>query len=167
MPVIMSDITLTPDTKTVSFRRAKIKDITAIKSMVDTAYSKYIAPMGSLPAPMTVDYYELLKTNDLVIMLDTYDKLIGCMAIDYDPSTDSMIINNLVVDPAAQAEGYAQLFIDYALDIAWIHGCKAVALCTNFKMQKVFRRYIVRSFEEIHRVTGDGYELVFYNRSLV
>lgn len=134
--------------------------------MVDGAYSKYIDRTGILPAPMKVDYYDLLKKNEMFIMFDPNEKLVGSMAIDYDPPTELMIVNNWVVDPTAQADGHAHRFLDCAVGLARMHGCKALILCTNFKMKKVFRRYVEMGFEEVARKTTDEYELVDYYLSL-
>ena len=44
-----------------SIRRASAADLTAIRQLIDDAYTKYIERIGRPPAPMTADYL-LLET---------------------------------------------------------------------------------------------------------
>ncbi|KAK7417423.1 hypothetical protein QQX98_004542 [Neonectria punicea] len=115
--------------------RAKPEDIPAIKVIVDEAYSKYIERIGKPPAPMTTNYNELLNTHDIfVLRRDATNTIVGSIILGIDGESDSIKINNLVVDPAAQGRGYGRVLMNYAEELARSQGRPTLTLFTNVKI---------------------------------
>ncbi len=170
----MSSTTITPAVPTHT---------TAIKSLFTAAFTKYIERMGKPPAPMLADYTNL----DGVFVLLTAatpsssstqfipnpsldagnDTVLGSITLTEDPETDSIKVNNLVVDPAAQGRGYGRALIEFAEARAREAGREAVSLATNVKMVENIGLYKKLGFVEVGRGMENGYERVFMRKVLV
>ena len=151
----------------LGLKRAETEDVPAIKTMVDAAYSKYIERIGKPPAPMAADYYQLLSVCNIFILrtADT-NAAVGSIVLRQDDELDTIKINNLVVDPAAQGRGYGRVLMDYAEKVARVQGRKALTLFTNIKMHENLGLYLKLGFVETGRRTEDGYERVYFRKDL-
>lgn len=144
---------------------AKIEDAPIIKSMVHAAYAKYVDRIGREPAPMTADYTELLQTHDVrVLRTSDNGKIVAAVVLSTD--ADSVKINNLVVDQAAQGKGYGKVMMNYAEDVARARGRPALTLFTNVKMWENMVFYPKLGFVETERRNEDGYDRVYYRKDL-
>jgi len=143
---------------------AKAEDVPTIKPMVDAAYSKYIERLGKLPAAMTADYDKLVETQSLYV-LRVSGNVVGSILLSRDD--DSIKVNNLVVDPSAQGRGYSRVLMDHAEDMARAQGLAAVTLFTNEKMHENIALYTKIGFTETGRKTEDGFNRVFFRKSLL
>ncbi|KAF5003321.1 hypothetical protein FDECE_10120 [Fusarium decemcellulare] len=162
-PSTMADPPFTSDR--VALARAKAEDVPAIKSIVNSAYTKYIERIGKPPAPMLADYDELLQSHDVFVLreLDS-DVVVGSIMLSQAP--DSIKINNLVVDVTAQGRGYGGVLMRYAEDFAKAKGRPALTLFTNVKMYENLSLYPKMGFDETERRTEDGYERVYFRKDL-
>ncbi len=143
---------------------AKAEDVPAIKLMIDAAYSKYIERFGKLPAAMTADYDKLAETQSLYV-LRVRGTVIGSVLLSRDD--DSIKVNNLVVEPSAQGRGFSRVLMDRAEDVARAQGLAAVTLFTNEKMHENIALYTKIGFIETGRRTEDGFNRVFFRKSLL
>lgn len=152
----------------LSLSRAKAEDIPAIKNIVNKAYAKYIERIGKPPAPMTADYTELLVSHNVfVLTLTSTKEIVGSIVIKEDPGTDSVKINNLVVDTAAQGRGFGGLLMRYAETFAKVKGWQALTLFTNAMMYENLALYPKMGFKEVERKSEDGYKRVYYRKELL
>ena len=142
---------------------AKAEDVPAIKPMIDAAYSKYIERFGKLPAAMTADCDKLVETQSLYV-LRVGSNVIGSVLLSRDG--DSIKVNNLVVEPSAQGRGYSRMLMSYAESMARAQGLAAVTLFTNEKMHENIALYTKLGFTETGRKTEDGFNRVFFRKSL-
>ncbi|PWI67880.1 hypothetical protein PCL_02281 [Purpureocillium lilacinum] len=150
-----------------TIRRAQSNDVPDIKRMVFAAYTKYIDRIGKPPAPMLADYAQLLLTHDVfVLVADQAGAVVGSIVLNASEGQDSVQINNLVVDPAAQGRGYGKALMRCAEDFARASGRAALELFTNVKMHENFALYAKMGFDEVDRRTQDGYERVFFRKGL-
>lgn len=143
--------------------RATPDDVPRIKLMVELAYSKYIKRLGKMPAPMTEDYGKLVETRG-VYVLWINRTVLGSIVLSEEG--DSIKVNNLVVDPAAQGRGYGRVFMKHAEDTARAQGLGAVTLFTNEKMHENIALYTKIGFTEIDRRTEEGFDRVFFCKKL-
>lgn len=150
----------------------------AIKALITAAFTKYIERMGKPPAPMLTDYTNLdgvfvltaaapltLTQSNLNAGNDTI--ILGSITLTEDPETDSIKVNNLVVDPAAQGRGFGRVLMEFAETRAREAGREAVSLATNVKMVENIGLYKKLGFVEAGRGVQDGYERVFMRKGLV
>ncbi|KAL2814702.1 acyl-CoA N-acyltransferase [Aspergillus cavernicola] len=137
---------------------------------------------------MLSDYNELLKTHDVFVLQEepspsptttdattptittstgsTGRKILGSIILNTDNESNSIQINNLVVDPTAQGRGYGRLLMEFAEERARVQGRTAVTLFTNVKMYENLGLYMKLGFVETGRRVEDGYERVFFWKDL-
>ncbi|KAJ5658204.1 acetyltransferase [Penicillium longicatenatum] len=151
----------------LTIHRASPQHIPCIKSMVDSAYSKYIERIGKPPAPMLANYDEMLETHDMLVLQDEGNEIVGSIVLAVDQSSHSVEINNLVVGPAAQGRGYGRVLLNCAEDVARMEGCSALTLYTNVKMYENLGMYVKMGFVETGRKTEDGFERVYFRKDLI
>ncbi|KAF5002418.1 hypothetical protein FGRMN_430 [Fusarium graminum] len=151
----------------LTLSRANAEDIPAIKAIVTEAYTKYIDRIGKPPAPMTANYHELIASHDVfVLKLSSTNDTVGSIVLKDDPSTDSVKVNNLVVDTAAQGCGLGGILMHYAEAFAKSRGRPALSLFTNAMMYENLTLYPKMGFRETERKSEDGYERVYYRKEL-
>jgi len=143
--------------------RATLDDVPRIKLMVELAYSKYIERLGKMPAPMTEDYGKLVETGS-VYVLQINGTVLGSIVLSEEDN--SIKVNNLVVDPAAQGRGYGRVLMKHVEDTARAQGFAAVTLFTNEKMHENIALYTKIGFTEIGRRTEEGFDRVFFCKKL-
>ncbi|KAM5347300.1 hypothetical protein ACJ41O_010305 [Fusarium nematophilum] len=165
---ILRDIADPPfSSEGLSLARANLGDIPAIKTIVDAAYSKYIERIGKPPAPMTADYAALLETHAIfVLKTNNESTVVGSIILGEDADSDSIKINNLVVDVTAQGRGYGGMLMRYAEGFAKARGRPALTLFTNIKMYENLGLYAKMGFVETERRTEAGYERVYFRKDL-
>ncbi|KAL7937192.1 acyl-CoA N-acyltransferase [Trichoderma chlorosporum] len=155
----------------LGIRRATSDDVPSIQAMVNASYSKYIERIGKPPAPMAADYNELLNTREIYVLESSSDddrmgKIVGSIVLGVDVEAEAVMVNNLVVEPAAQGRGYGRVLMDFAEDVAREREIGAVALFTNVKMYENMGLYAKLGFVETGRTTEDGYERVYFRKEL-
>lgn len=151
----------------LTLRRARTDDVPQIQSMVREAYTKYIDRIGKPPAPMSSDYTQLLNTHEVFVLEnDDNHTVVGSIVLGLDGGSDSIKINNVVVDPAAQGKGYGRILMNYAEDFAQAQEKPALTLFTNVKMFENLTLYPKMGFLETERRTEDGYERVYFRKDL-
>ncbi|KAJ5677222.1 uncharacterized protein N7477_002855 [Penicillium maclennaniae] len=150
----------------ISITNATLGDIPVIEQMIHVAYSKYIQRIGKPPAPMTADYRELMQTHEIFLLHKPDGKIMGSIMLRSDPPSNSIEINNLVVDPLAQGRGYGRILVGYAENIAKARGHSSLTLYTNVKMYENLGLYVKLGFIETERKLEDGFERVYFRKQL-
>lgn len=145
--------------------KATVEDIPAIESMVNAAYSKYIERIGKLPAPMTEDWDQAVRTREILVLRDN-ERTVGSITIHEDEQTTSLKIDNVVVNPGEQGRGYGYHMIKYAEVEALNKGLSSVTLFTNVKMFENIGFYAKLGFVETDRRMEDGFERVYFYKNL-
>ncbi|KAH7242088.1 acyl-CoA N-acyltransferase [Fusarium tricinctum] len=152
----------------LSLSRAKAEDVPAIENIVKKAYTMYIERIGKPPAPMTADYTELLVSHDVfVLTLTSTNDIVGSIVLREDHSSNSIKINNLVVDTAAQGRGFGGSLMRYAEAFAKLRSRPALTLFTNAMMYENLALYPKMGFKEIERKSEDGYQRVYFRKELL
>lgn len=151
------------NSQTATITEATRSDIPAIKSIVNAAYTKYLPRIGRPPAPMLADYDELLSTQQ-VYVLKAGTRVVGSIILSRGEDSDSIKVNNLVVDPVAQGRGYGRLLMSHAESLARQQGLAAITLFTNLKMYENIALYGKLGLVETGRRTEDSYERVYFRK---
>ncbi|KAJ5130090.1 uncharacterized protein N7515_006129 [Penicillium bovifimosum] len=154
-----------PSKSKLALHKATVEDIPAIKAMVDAAYSKYIERIGKPPGPMSEDWYQVIRTREVLVLRDD-KRTLGSITYYKDEETNSLKVDNVVVDPTAQGRGYGVHMIHYAEMEAQKHGLPSVTLFTNVKMFENIGFYARLGFMEIDRRVEDGLERVYFCKKL-
>ncbi|KAJ5550615.1 hypothetical protein N7535_001441 [Penicillium sp. DV-2018c] len=154
-----------PSESTLTLQKATPEDIPAIKAMVDAAYSKYTERIGKPPAPMSEDWYQVIHTHEVLVLKDN-KRIVGSITYYKEEQTDSLKVDNVVVDPTVQGRGYGVHMIHYAEMEARKQGVSSVTLFTNVMMSENIGFYARLGFMETDRRVEDGFERVYFCKKL-
>ncbi|KAJ5199762.1 Acyl-CoA N-acyltransferase [Penicillium cf. griseofulvum] len=163
MAAILSSISPSDSKRTL--HKATDEDIPAIKGMIDAAYSKYIERIGKPPAPMTEDWDDVIRSHEVLILRDN-ERIVGSITFHKDEQTPSLKIDNVVVNPTAQSQGYGYYMIKYAEMEGQKQGLPSVTLFTNVKMYENIAYYTKLGFTETERRVEDGFERIYFYKNL-
>jgi ribosomal protein S18 acetylase RimI-like enzyme len=144
-------------------RQAADGDVTAIRAVVEAAYSRYVPRIGRPPAPMTADYETLVAAGDVWVG-DTEGRVVGVLVIR--TSGDALELENVAVDPAEQGFGHGRALVGFAESRARELGLEAVELYTNEAMVENLRLYPRLGYVEMGRHVEDGYRRVYFRKPL-
>lgn len=112
---------------------------------------------------MIADYNQLAETQNLYV-LRVHGNLLGSVCLSAED--DSIVVSNLVVDPAAQGRGYGRTLINYAERVALAQGLQAVTLYTNVKFFDNIAFYTKIGYTDSGRKTGEGFVRVLFRKNL-
>lgn len=152
-----------PGTCHMRIRQAAHGDVTAIRAVVEAAYSGYVPRIGRPPAPMTADYETLVAAGDVWVG-DADGRIVGVLVIR--ASGDALELENVAVDPAAQGLGHGRTLVGFAESRARELGLEAVELYTNEAMVENVQLYPRLGFVETERRVEDGYRRVYFRKTL-
>lgn len=145
-------------------RRATPSDAASITRVVAEAYAPYVARIGRKPAPMSVDYHELVRTTDHVSVLQDGDGIVGVIVLV--PAVGHLLIENVAVAPTAQGRGYGRVLLAEADCRARQLGYQETRLYTNVAMIENIAWYSRLGYVEIERRCEDGFDRVFLAKPL-
>ncbi len=146
-----------------SIRRASAADLTAIRQLIDDAYTKYIERIGRPPAPMTADYAAALE-HSRVWVLESGDAIVGALVTE--ERADYLLLETIAVAPGAQGSGYGRLLLDRAECDAAELGLTEVRLYTNEAMTENLTFYPRHGYRETGRAVQDGYRRVYFSKTV-
>jgi N-acetylglutamate synthase-like GNAT family acetyltransferase len=112
----------------VPIRPATPDDVDAVTELVVGAYAHYVPRIGREPAPMTVDYREVVAHEGLWVAADASD-IVGVIA--FEAAADHLLIGNVAVAPNRQREGIGSELLAFAEQRAADLGLKEIRLYTN------------------------------------
>ncbi|HEY7094312.1 MAG TPA: GNAT family N-acetyltransferase [Ktedonobacterales bacterium] len=148
----------------MTIRPATQGDTAQIVRLVYAAYVKYLDRMEKPPAPMLADYTELIAHSD-VYVLASRTEIAGVLVIEARDQT--LLIENVAVDPAFQGQGLGQRLMVFAERYARERELREVRLYTNEVMAENLAFYQRLGFEEVERRVDGGYRRVFLRKLLV
>jgi ribosomal protein S18 acetylase RimI-like enzyme len=146
-----------------AIRRASAGDAVAAAELTSAAYRPYIERIGREPAPMGADFGALIAAGDVWLATDQ-NRVVGVLVLRHLGST--LLLENVAVDPAHQGRGIGRALIDHAEQVARGAGLGAVDLYTNAHMTENLRLYPSLGYDLIERRREDGFDRVFFRKSL-
>lgn len=144
--------------------KAEAKDEPIVKSMTDTAYSKYIDRLGKKPAPMNADHGKDIAVGNIYILWDDSGEAVGIISLF--KKSDSIQIESIVVKPSSQGHGYGRMLMQFAEDYARMHDISSLELYTNEAMYENVLLYPKLGYIETGRHRQDGFNRVFFRKTL-
>ncbi|WP_375282210.1 GNAT family N-acetyltransferase [Pseudooctadecabacter sp.] len=144
-------------------RPATRADAPAIRQIARAAYTQYIAAIGRDPAPMVADFEDQIA-DGTVHVAEVDGHAIGFIV--FFEQQDTMMLENVAVDPAAVGVGIGGALIDLCEDAARAAGKPSVTLYTNVAMTENQTLYPHLGYKETHRQTDGAFQRVYYKKSL-
>ena len=162
-------------------RLAVLADCPRVTNLATLAYSRYLERMDKKLAPMLEDYAARIAEGRIFVL--EIQPTCSCgEKMDYDPQSsfsptivgfvmlspgeDSLLLNNLAVDPTMQGRGYGKLLVFFAEETACKTGFRQISLYTNEVMTENLQMYPRLGYTETHRATENGFNRVFFSKKL-
>ncbi|MBP0483412.1 GNAT family N-acetyltransferase [Sagittula sp. M10.9X] len=146
----------------LSIRPATPADAPRVREITEAAYARYIPRIGRRPAPMDADIAAQIVAGALQV-LET-GTVLG--AVVCYPDGDAMHLETLAVAPEATGQGLGRALIAHVETQAARLGLAKVTLYTNAKMTENLAIYPHLGYSEVGRRTEDGFDRVFYEKTL-
>lgn len=147
----------------MELRQGQVEDQQAVETCVRAAYATYLVRMDREPAPLHADYSALLASG-VVYVLASGKKVLGVLVMM--PQEESLLIENVAVDPGAQGQGLGRALMAFAEQHARKAHLRDIRLYTNEAMTENLHFYRQLGFEEEGRRAHDGYHRVFLRKVL-
>jgi ribosomal protein S18 acetylase RimI-like enzyme len=145
-------------------RTATPADLADIERIIADAFTPYIGRIGRAPAPMTADYARLVRdTEDVHVVLVDGDS-VGVLVTADEP--DHVFVDTIAVSPAHLGRGFGRILLDVAEARARARGCAEVRLYTNAAMTENLALYPHLGYVEVGRRVDDGFQRVFFVKTL-
>ncbi len=147
----------------MDIRPATADDVAEVRACAEAAYQIYVAAIGKKPAPMVADFGAAQAAGDLYVACVGQD--VAGFVVFFERE-DHMHLENVAVSPAHQGKGIGGKLIDFVESETLQRGFKSVELYTNEKMTGNLTLYPALGYEEIGRWSEDGFDRVFYRKTL-
>ena len=144
-------------------RRARPDDAPAIAAIAVAAYRIYVTRIGREPAPMVADFPAQIAVGE-VHVLEAERGLQGFIVLR--AAADHLFVENVAVRPARQGKGDGRRLMAFAEATARRLDLPAIRLYTNVKMTENLPFYERLGFAEVERRREDGFDRVYFRRSL-
>ena len=148
---------------TVTVRPARADDARAMTDLARAAYAPYVARIGREPAPMTADYTAIADAGDAWVA-EEGERVVGLLVLRL--REDHVLLENVAVDPGARKLGIGARLLRFAEERAKAVGVADVRLYTNVAMTENLAYYPQRGYRETHRAIHDGYQRVFFAKTV-
>ncbi|WP_428529366.1 GNAT family N-acetyltransferase [Roseibium sp.] len=149
----------------MKIRPAMPDDVSAVLACAEKAYAPYIAAIGRKPAPMVADFETQIGAGQVHVAEDETGSFLAFIV--YSPRADHMFLENVAVVSAAAGRGIGRALISHCEAEARSLGLSAIRLYTNEKMTANLSIYPKLGYTEIGRQTEDGFDRVYFEKSLL
>ncbi|HET6605414.1 MAG TPA: GNAT family N-acetyltransferase [Rhodopila sp.] len=146
-----------------TIRLATTADCDRVKAIVTAAYAAYIPRIGRKPGPMDDDYAALIRQQAVRVLEDGPHIKAVLVLI---PEPDSLLLDNIVVDPAFQHQGIGRRLLAFAEQTACEAGLPSIRLYTHQAMTENIALYTRVGYVETHRGTTNGLHRVYMVKRL-
>jgi len=148
----------------IPIRPALAADEPAIRACAEAAYGGYVVAIGRRPAPMDADFAAQIAAGQVHVATDAAGALLGYVV--FYPEGRHMHLEAVAVMPAAAGQGIGKQLIRFCEAAARGPGLGAVHLYTNQKMTANLSLYPHLGYVEVGRRSEDGFDRVYYEKSI-
>ena len=142
-------------------RPATAADVAAITALVRDAYAKYIPRMGREPYPMTADYAEAVR-NQQVWVVEEGGQIIAVLGLI--PEAGHMMVENIAVAVGRQSQGLGRRLLAFAEALR--QGLPEMRLYTAQAMTENIGLYLRLGYVETGRKTVVDIPRVYMSKRL-
>jgi ribosomal protein S18 acetylase RimI-like enzyme len=145
-------------------RKAEAADEAEIRDCAEQAYARYVPLIGRKPAPMLADFAAQIAAGEVYVATDDLGIFQGFVV--FRAEKDHVLLENVAVLPRAAGRGVGRDLIGFCENATRKRGLKAVHLYTNEKMTENLSIYPRLGYVEVARHTEDGFNRVYFEKSL-
>ena len=147
-----------------TLRPADVRDLAGIKACIDAAYGHYIERIGRVPAPMTDDYEEVIRTRRSVTVAELGGAIVGVLVLDV--TGEGFCLETVGVAPTHWGKGLGRAFLELAEADASKAGFDSIYLYTHQLMTENQVLYRKIGYAEYDRRVEDGRPRVYMKKRL-
>jgi ribosomal protein S18 acetylase RimI-like enzyme len=147
-----------------AIRPAVPADEPAIRDCAERAYAAYVPVIGRRPAPMDADVAAQIAAGEVHVATDATGAIRGFVV--FRAEAGHMLLDNVAVLPEEAGRGTGKALIRFCEDTARGRGLATVRLYTNARMSANLALYPRLGYAEIGRRTEDGFDRVFFEKTL-
>jgi len=144
-------------------RRARFDDLAEIEAVVAEAFAPYVARMGRRPAPMDDDHRARIAAGEVEVWVD--EAGIGGVLV-FDVAADPAHLDTVAVADRLRGRGIGRRLVAHAEAVARAAGRRKITLFTHVTMVENLAIYPHLGWVETHRARQDGFDRVFFAKSL-
>lgn len=145
-------------------RLALKSDEPNIRACAEQAYARYVPLIGQKPAPMIADFASQIASGQVYVAANQQDEFLGFIVF-YEDGTH-LLLENVAVLPSAAGQGIGKKLIHFCEETALERGLTSVQLYTNEKMTDNLSIYPKLGYAEIGRRSEDGFNRVYFEKTL-
>lgn len=146
-----------------ALRRAGPADAQAVRALVRRGYARWVPVIGREPRPMLADYDHAVVEH-FIHVVERQGEIVA--AVELVPGGDHLLIENVVVDPAAQGGGIGSRLLAFAETEARRRGLSELRLYTNALMAENRALYARRGYTETEIEQRGPYRIVHMAKSV-
>lgn len=146
-------------------RQAIADDEPAIRECAEQAYSRYVPLIGRKPAPMLADFASQIAGGEVYVATDDQDNFLGFIV--FYAEDQHMLLENIAVLPRAAGRGVGKALVNFCEAAAQRRGLNSVHLYTNEKMTENLSIYPKLGYAEVDRRSEDGFNRVYFEKTLL
>lgn len=146
-------------------RQAITDDEPAIRECAERAYSRYVPLIGRKPAPMLADFASQIAGGEVYVATDDQDNFLGFIV--FYAEDQHMLLENIAVLPRASGRGVGKALVNFCEAAAQRRGLNGVHLYTNEKMTENLSIYPKLGYAEVDRRSEDGFNRVYFEKTLL
>ena len=147
-----------------AIRAATAVDVPDIKACIDASYRHYVQRIGGLPAPMTDDYAEVVRTRRQVSVAEHQGAIAGVLVLDV--TAEGFVLETVGVHPSHWGKGLGRMLLELAENEARKAGFDSIYLYTHEKMTENQKLYSKIGYAEYARKTENGLARVYMRKSI-
>lgn len=145
--------------------KATAGDEPEIRDCAEQAYARYVPLIGQKPAPMIADFAAQIAAGQVHVSRDGQNAFEGFIV--FYAENGHILLENVAVLPRAAGRGIGRALISFCENAARESRLKAVHLYTNEKMTENLSLYPKLGYVEVARRTENGFNRVYFEKSLV
>lgn len=145
-------------------RRAVADDEAAVRDCAEQAYAHYVPLIGQKPAPMLADFRARIAAGHVYLSSGEHGELQGFIV--FFALEQHMFLENVAVSKTGRGKGIGKALIQFCEAQAARLGLGSVRLYTNAKMTDNLSIYPRLGYLEVQRRLEDGFDRVYFEKSL-
>ncbi len=147
----------------MTIRPATPADIDGVRRCAEAAYEIYVAAIGKKPAPMVADFASAQTDGHLYVAAQDHE--VTGFVVFFERG-DHIHLENVAVSPNHQGKGIGGALMKFVEHETLQRGLSTIELYTNVKMSGNLTLYPALGYEEIGRWNEEGFDRVFFRKSL-
>jgi ribosomal protein S18 acetylase RimI-like enzyme len=146
----------------MDIRVATFMDVPNIEACVADAFKGYIPLIGKKPAPMRMDYNEIIKRHSVFVAV--IDGFMAGAVVILDTCDRFMWLDVLAVSEKYRGLGIGKKLIECAENFIAEKQKSECRLYTNIKFEKSIAIYRHLGYVEYQRMCENGYDRIFFRK---